>query len=196
VSSLNRLDGAGRVVDHKPALILGVDVITEEHPSAANLGILIDHELFHRYHYQVAGFSDDNAQHEVVWKGLWAEGLATYVSMKLNSPATMQDALFLPLDLVTRSKPILPRLISELSTRLDTVDPAYFSELFTYRGAHTNPPSRVGYFIGALAAQDLAIHRSLTELAHMQPSTVRPELAKALDHVRAAFEKNEAGAQH
>jgi hypothetical protein len=48
-------------------------VIAEDTPA---LRILIDHELFHRYHYQVAKFSDDNAKREVISKTLWAEGLA------------------------------------------------------------------------------------------------------------------------
>ena len=177
--SLNQLDGAGRVVDDQPALIFGADVIAKEH-SAADLGIFVDHELFHRYHSQVAGFSDDKGQQEVIWRALWAEGLATYVSMKLHPPASMQDALFVPKDLVKRSKPLLPRLIADLEPKLDQADPGFFSKFFLYRGRDATPPSRVGYYIGALAAEYMAERHSLSELAHMQAGAVRVELSQAL----------------
>lgn len=177
--SLNRLDGAGRVVDNQPSLIFGADAIAAEH-SPADLKIFVDHELFHRYHSQVAGFSDDKAQQEVIWRALWAEGLATYVSIKLNPPASMQDALFVPKDLVKRSQPLLSGLIVDLQPKLDQVDPDFFSEFFLYHGPAATPPSRVGYYIAALVAEDMARHHSLSALAHMQAGAVRTELSGAL----------------
>lgn len=179
VSSLNQMDGAGRVVDNKPALILGVDVIAVNH-TPASLAILVHHELFHRYHYQVAGFSDDKAERDVIWRSLWAEGLATYVSKQLNSPATMQDALFVPTDLVARARPMLKTLILGLEPKLDSIDADYFSQMFKYHGAAANPPSRVGYYIGALAAEKMAQRHSLLALAHLRANAVRQELGQAL----------------
>lgn len=180
--SLGQLDGAGRVVDHRPVLLFGVDVIADH---AQAMSILIDHELFHRYHYQVAKFSDDNAEREVVWKSSWAEGLATYVSMVLNAPASMQDALFVPKDLVKRARPMLGQLISELEPKLDQVDPVFFSRYFTYHGANATPPSRVGYYIGALAAQRMAKRYSLFQLAHLQADTVCPALQTVLPEINS-----------
>src|SRR5262249_27379393 len=126
MNSLGRLDGAGRIVNGQPSLILGVDVIASEQPKT--LGILIHHELFHRYHFQVAGFSDDKAENDVLWRTLWAEGLATYASMRLNPPASLPDALIIPSDLVQRSQPILAQLIAELEPSLDCLNPKLFSE--------------------------------------------------------------------
>ena len=179
--SLGQLDGAGRVVDRRPALLFGVDVIAEDTPA---LRILIDHELFHRYHYQVAKFSDDNADREVIWKTLWAEGLATYVSMALNTPASMQDALYVPKDLIERAKPMLSQLISELRPKLDQVDPDFFSRYFKYHWANATPPSRVGCFIGALAAQCMGQRYSLFQLAHLHASAVRPSLQKVIAEIK------------
>ncbi len=166
------------MVDGRPSLILGVDVIYGEKPEF--LGILIHHELFHRYHFQVARFSDDNAEHEVLWKGLWAEGLATYVSMKLNPPSSLQDALTPPEDLVMRSQPMLPDVVRELEPNLDRIDPELFSRFFAYRGPEANPPSRVGYYIGALVAKRMAKRHSLVGLAHMSANGVRRELGLQL----------------
>jgi hypothetical protein len=178
VHSLGRMDGGGRVIDGKPSLVFGVDVIASE--DAEKIGILIDHELFHRYHFQVAGFSDDKGSEEVLWRALWAEGLATYVSMKLNPPASMQDALVVPQDLVARSAPLLPELISELQPHLDEVNAELYAKFFSYQGADANPPSRVGYYIGALVAERLARHHSLPALAHMPAAEVRKALAAQL----------------
>jgi hypothetical protein len=176
------MDGAGRVLDGKPALILGVDVIASENPES--LGILIHHEIFHRYHFQVAGFSDDNAEQEVLWKGLWAEGLATYISMRLNPPASLQDALLVPKDLVKRSEPMLSDLVRELRPNIDRIDPELFSKFFNYRGPDATPPSRVGYYIGALVAQRMAQRHSLAGLAHMPASRVRAAVGVVLASIK------------
>ena len=176
--ALHRLDGAGRMVDGRPSLVLGVDMISDEKPESFD--ILIHHELFHRYHFQVAGFSDDNADREVLWRGLWVEGLATYVSMRLNPPASLQTALIAPEDLVERAQPMLADLVAELTPHLDEIDPERFRRFFTYRGPEAVPPSRAGYYIGALIAERLAKRHSLSTLAHMSADSVREELGTQL----------------
>lgn len=182
VPALGKLDGAGRVVNHVPSLIFGIDDIAAEF-SQATLPIFIDHELFHRYHYQVAGFSDDKGEHDILWRTLWAEGLATYVSKELNPSASMQDALILPKDLEQRARPQLPALIAKLTPQLDRVDGQGFYTFFDYHQPETAVPSRVGYYIGALAAERLAKQSSLFALAHMQAATVRAKLPRALADV-------------
>ena len=177
--SLGQLDGAGRIVNHGPALLLGVDRIAAEF-TPATLPIFIDHELFHRYHFQTAGFSDDQGQNETIWRCLWSEGLATYVSMALNPASTLQDALFLPKDLVTRAQPVLPSLVAQLYPKLDQVDPAVFSQFFSYHQPDGGVPSRAGYYIGALAAQRIAQRQSLLSLAHMSGAMVRVRLSQVL----------------
>ncbi len=182
--ALGKLDGAGRVVNHVPALLFGIDNIAAEFsPSTLPLSIFIDHELFHRYHYQVAGFSDDKGAQDIVWRTLWAEGLATYVSKALNPPASMQDALILPKDLEQRARPQLAALIAKLMPQLDRVDAGTFGEFFGYHPSATAVPSRVGYYIGALAAERLREHNSLYALAHMQAESVRAKLPQALAEI-------------
>ena len=182
--ALGKLDGAGRVVNHTPALLFGIDNIAAEFsPSTLPLSIFIDHELFHRYHYQVAGFSDDKAAQEILWRTLWAEGLATYVSKTLNPPANMQDALILPKDLEQRARPQLPALIAKFTPQLDEINPQTFDTFFGYHPSETAIPSRVGYYIGALAAERLRKHNSLFALAHMHAETVRAKLPRALAEI-------------
>ncbi len=182
VPSLGNLDGAGRIVDGQPALVFGVDSIASEFSAEPpELPIFMDHELFHRYHSQVSGFSDDKGQQEVLWRGLWAEGLATYGSMVLNPPATLQDALFLPRDLVSRASPIRSVLAKQLASRLDLADPDVFRQYFSYHAKDVDGvPPRSAYYIGALAAQQLAQHNTLQQLAHLQSEDVRQKLAETL----------------
>jgi hypothetical protein len=178
------LDGAGRIVNGNPALLLGIDNIAAEQFSSETLRIFIDHELFHRYHSQVAGFSDDNAQRETLWRALWAEGLATYTSQALNPPASMQDALMFPRDLVQRSQPQLSALIAQLIPQLDEVNPKLFATFFSYHKDDGGVPPRSGYYIGSLTAQRLAQQNSLFGLAHMQAPEVRTKLKQALSDIQ------------
>jgi hypothetical protein len=177
--SLGQLDGAGRVIDGKPSLLLGVDNIASEF-SPAILPIFLDHELFHRYHYQVAGFSDDNGDRELIWRALWAEGLATYVSISLNPPATLQDGLFVPRDLVKRADPILPSLAAEISPKLDEVDHQFFAKFFLYHPSTGSVPSRSGYYVGVRVVATLAKQLSLFDLAHLKSETVRSKIGDIL----------------
>ena len=181
--ALGKLDGAGRVINHAPALIFGVDNIAAEY-SPKTLPIFLDHEFFHRYHDQVAGFSDDRGEQEILWRAIWAEGLATYVSKMLNPSATMQDALILPKDLVQRAQPQISILVGRLLPMLDERDPEVFSVYFKFHSSETPVPPRVGYYLGALAAERLSEHYSLFALAHLPPETVRPALSQVLDKLR------------
>jgi hypothetical protein len=134
----------------------------------------------YRYHNHVAGFSDDKGNRELIWRALWAEGLATYVSTSLNPSATLQDGLFVPRDLVQKAGPILPALAAEISRKLDEVDEQFFAKFFLYHPSTGALPSRSGYYVGARIAEMLAKQRSLFELAHMQPETVRSEIGDIL----------------
>lgn len=170
--SLGKLDGAGRIIDHKPALLIGIDQAAEEY-SATTLPTFLTHELFHRYHQEVAGFSDDEEGRAPIWRALWAEGLATYVSMKLNPGVTLQDALILPKNLIELAQPHLPGLIADLLPLLDQTNHAVFAEFFQYHRSESAIPSRVGYYLGALVVQRLNRNFTLRELAHLQAPTVK-----------------------
>lgn len=51
-----------------------------------------------------------------------------------------------------------------------------------------NPPSRVGYYIGALVAQRMAKRHSLVELARMPAAGVRKELGARLAEIGSGLE--------
>jgi hypothetical protein len=179
------MDGAGRDVAGRPGLVLGVDTIAE-FETAASLPVFLSHELFHRYNFQTAGFSDDLGERDLIWRSLWAEGLPTYVSARLNPSNPLSDALIFPKDLEARAKPFVPQMASELLAAADRVDPATFAKFFEVEspGAkHLGWPPRSGYYVGYLVAQDLGRRGSLSKLAHMQGPALRAELGRSLERL-------------
>ena len=179
------MDGAGRDVAGHPALVLGVDMIAEFETSA-QLPVFLSHELFHRYNFQAAGFSDDLAERDVIWRSLWAEGLATYVSAKLNPSHPLSDALIFPRDLDSRAQPFIPQMAAELLAAADRVDPANFAKFFesgSTDAQHLGWPPRSGYYVGYLVAQDLGRRRTLAQLAHMRGPMLRAQIGRSLERL-------------
>lgn len=176
------MNGAGRIVAGHPALVLGVDTITK-FDTAASLPVLLSHELFHRYNFQATGFSDDLAERDLIWRSLWAEGLATYVSARLNPSNPLSDALVFPKDLEARARPFVTQMASELLAAADRVERATFAKFFEVQSPEAERqgwPPRSGYYVGYLVAQDLGRRHSLSQLAHMQGPALRAEIGRAL----------------
>ena len=168
--TLGQMDGAGRVVDGRPALVIGVGALQTESKSIS-LRVLINHELFHRYHYEVGGFSDDPADRQAIWRALWAEGLATYASKALTPGASTGEALMLPKDLEARAAPLRGRIAATLLAASDRIDPDVFRTYFTSGNPDVTRqglPWRSGYYIGYLVAERLAHRFSLAQLAHLR----------------------------
>ncbi|MGH6890353.1 MAG: DUF2268 domain-containing putative Zn-dependent protease [Rhizomicrobium sp.] len=182
--SLGSLDGAGRMVGGKPALALGIDTIANyENPKW--MPALIAHELFHRYNFQAAGFSDDPGDRQAIWRTLWAEGLATYVSGQLNPQASLGEVLFSS-DLAKRGPPLIGRLAAALRNN-DAPDPPLYARYFEGGGggeAGAEPiPQRSGYYVGYRVVQLLAKRRSFYELAHLKGPSLHREIDGALDEL-------------
>jgi uncharacterized protein YjaZ len=192
--TLGQLDGAGRVVGGRRALVLGVGGLAEEQKQIS-LPVLLAHEFFHRYHFEAAGFSDDLEDRQEIWRNLWAEGLATYVSKVLTPNATLADALMLPRDLEQQAKPLTARMATELLAALDGMDEATFRTYFT-----SNPnterhgiPRRAGYYVGYVVAQRLAARHTLAALAHLKGEALHREIEETL-HELAAGDHGASGA--
>ncbi len=180
--TFGQMDGAGRQVAGRPSLVLGVDTIAASE-TEAQLPVLLAHEMFHRYHFQAAGFSDDLAERDLIWRTLWTEGLATYVSARLNPDRPLADALLFPRDLEARAEPLTQVLAQEVRQSLDRVDPAVFDLYFLGGDANAKRlgrPSRAGYYLGYRVAERLGAHRSLSQLAHLKGPALRLEIGEAL----------------
>ena len=158
--SAGAFDGATRDVSGKEALMFGLDVIAHlKEP----LSPLFTHELFHVYHAERV----PNAPEAFYWQ-MWEEGLASYVSGKLNPG---ERACCLP-----PAPPIdaaLPKIVAGALERLDSEKPEDYRLFFLGSREALEIPQRSGYVLGERIAAAAGKTRSLEELADLQPVDVR-----------------------
>jgi hypothetical protein len=160
--SAGAFDGATRDVGRKTALMFGLDVIAR---LKEELSPLVVHELFHVYHGQVV--ADDP---ETFGWALWSEGLATYVSRRLNPNVPEQQACCLPPIAPVEAE--LPRLAAEALRLLDSKKREDYRRYFL-GGAELDIPSRSGYYLGYRIATEAGKTRTLEELTALTPAQVR-----------------------
>ena len=166
-------DGAIRQVGGRASLLFGIDVIARIH--GQQLTPLVVHELFHVHHDAVA----PNSSQQLYW-AIWKEGLATYVSRRLNPDVAETRVCCLPdVAAVTAA---MPMLISEVLSRLDSEQQADYARYLL--GGATDIPARSGYYLGYRVAAKLGESRSLAQLARLPPEVVRPLLESALRTLR------------
>jgi hypothetical protein len=160
--SAGAFDGATRDVSGHSALMFGLDVIARlgEKPPP-----LVVHELFHVYHAQAVAEEPDTFS----W-ALWSEGLATYVSRRLNPDVPEQQACCLPP--IGPAEAVRERLAMEALGLLDSEKPEDYARFFL-GGNPPDIPSRSGYYLGYRIASEAGKTRSLAELATMKPGEVR-----------------------
>jgi hypothetical protein len=174
VFSGGAFDGATREVSGKRALMFGLDVIARRNEELSPLFV---HELFHVYHGQVV----PDGPSTVSW-GLWEEGLATYVSRKLNPDTPEQKVCCLPpLDAMNED---LPRIAGDLLARLDSAEKSDYARFFL-GGQDLDIPARSGYYVGYLVAREAGKTHTLEQLAAMTPGDVRALEEKELRRLAA-----------
>lgn len=180
--SLFGFAGGLLVSDKNTGLYFGVDELARIYGSAGNLKIIIQHELFHQYHYQIAPeISNDRA----AWAFMWEEGLATYVSRRMNPGTTADQVLVTPDRLSELAQPHLPNLARRLLDHADSTNPNDYNDLFSIEQTPSGIPARSGYFVGYRVAEKLAATRTLVELVHLRGS----ELKRAVLSVLAELQK-------
>jgi hypothetical protein len=165
-------------------LFVGLDGIVHYHGAGANLAVLLSHELFHCEHAQRSP-SVALQDPERIYKILWAEGLATYVSERMNPKASRLDVLLDGKRLDAEGDAYVPAWAKALSDSLDSTAPADQARFFSagYEGAW---PPRGGYLVGLLIARRLGRTRSLAALAALPAPQVRTLMAAELARLAKA----------
>ena len=165
--SAGAFDGGTRDVSGKDALMFGLDEIARlKEP----LSPLFTHELFHVYHAERI----PNAPEALYWQ-IWEEGLASYVSAKLNPG---EAACCLP-----PAAPIdaaLPKIVAGMLAQLDSEKPEDYRRYLLGAKGTLDIPQRSGYLLGERIAAEAGKARSLEELAEMQPAEVRKVVESGL----------------
>ena len=164
----------------KPQMRFGVDAISAMHP-ARELPPFFQHELFHIYQTQQVGAANVPADAtQPLWWALWNEGLATYVSWKLNPTLTAPEIFWSPRDLEAQLQPKVAQAAQLLLPQLDGNE----GYNLWFMGGSNPPglPSRSGYYLGYLMAKQLD-HGDLAALARMPPEQVAVEARKFLEEL-------------
>lgn len=161
----------------KPRMRFGVEMISLLHP-ARELPPFFQHELFHIYQAQQMGADVPSDETQPVSWALWGEGLATYVSWKLNPTLTAPEIFWIPRDMEAQMQPKLADAARLMLADLDGHEG--YNRWFT--GGENPPglPSRSGYYLGYLMAKQLD-RGDLAALARMPTKQVAVEARKFLE---------------
>jgi hypothetical protein len=184
--SLFRFDG--KIPHDNPhLLLLGLDGLAKFHGANARLSVILSHELFHVYHFQVNPLPrniDDVALYRLVWQ----EGLATYVSKQLNPDASLADVLLDP-RLAQEGPKYVPVVARDLLTQLESVDDATTAMYLSYwRGGRI--PGRMGYLIGYEIARRMATTKSVRDLALLRGQTLLRLLRREMQNLATGESEN------
>jgi hypothetical protein len=181
--SFLRFDGHGKTdTEGQWHMLFGVDAISLEH-GPQDMPVVFAHELFHIYHHQLMG-SKARGIDNTVWWAMWEEGLATYVSGRLNPGFDAQQLLVFPQDIIQRMH------VPGATARAAKLMLADFDKSggFWFDTARSSPglPPRAGYYMGYLMASELGRDHSLDWLAHLPPDQVKRQARAFLEaHAKA-----------
>jgi len=169
--SLFGFDGHLQPWQGKLPLFIGIDGIVRYHGADANLSVFLDHESFHLYQAQVL---PDLIMHDAppVYGSLWSEGIATYVSERLNPEATLLQVLLDDRKLAQLDDASVRDFAAGLSKVLDSVAPEDSTRYFS--AGHKGPePARGGYLVGLLLARRIGRDLPLAQLPRIPTHKVR-----------------------
>jgi hypothetical protein len=184
--SLFRFDG--KIPHDNPhLLLLGLDGLAKFHGADTRLSVILSHELFHVYHFQVNPLPrniDDIALYRLVWQ----EGLATYVSKELNPDASLADILLDP-RLAQEGPRYIPVVARDLVKQLESEDDATAARYLSYwRGGQI--PARMGYLIGYEIARKVAAIKSVHELALLRGQTLLNLVRREMQNLATGESEN------
>jgi hypothetical protein len=183
--SLGEMDAGPRELNGRTYLIFGADQMTRLHGNGDEAAFF-HHELFHIYHSaQMPDCADTG-----LWRGLWKEGLATYVSKVLNPRATDQEMLLdFPAGSADRIRGQLHASFAQLEQVLDSTDPQQRANLFQMNGrSEGGLQPRRGYLLGYLIAEELGKTRSPAQLAKLSCTDARQQIGAAVSTLKLRHE--------
>ncbi|MFO0565208.1 MAG: hypothetical protein U0263_06075 [Polyangiaceae bacterium] len=184
--SIDAFDGAVRKVDGKTALLFGIDKIALLHGKDANLAALFHHELFHLHHPTLCALPEPKPEGpNGLWPPLWTEGLAVYVSQRLNPKATLGE-LTLSAELVRATDERMALIAGELLQKLDDAREEDFRDFFLGAGQRPEIPKRSAYYVGYRVAASLARQMSFDRLVRLCGDELRTAIERELLRLKSA----------
>jgi hypothetical protein len=180
--SLMLFDGHPDTFEGKNYLFFGGDMIAMVH-GPADMPAFFDHEIFHLYHRRVLGSAAPEGD-KPAWWSMWVEGLATYVSQRMNPALDAQHVLWFPTDIVARMGNEGARGARLLRADMEKTGPEA-DRWFSAGQSVAGLPQRAGYYYGYLFAKSVGTHRLLAELARLKPADVHRQEIKFLNSLAA-----------
>lgn len=150
------------------ALFIGLDGVVR---FGASLPVLLAHECFHLYHYQVNP-TLILPEGDTAWINLWKEGLAVHAGAVLNPEADARTVMMGDAVLAGADAALLRRLAAAILPVLDERGGPTHRRFFDYDGDGTLP-ARGGYLLGVVVARRLAAGRDLATLARIPAAEAR-----------------------
>jgi hypothetical protein len=160
----------------KSRMRFGVEMISLLHPQR-ELPAFFHHELMHIYQAQQVGAAVPTDSEQPVSWALWNEGLATYVSWKLNPSLTAPEIFWIPRDMEAQMRAHLAEAARLMLTDLDGHEG--YGRWFMADSSPPGLPVRAGYYLGYLMAKQLD-RGDLAALARMSPQQVKVEARRFL----------------
>lgn len=180
--SFGNMDGSAAIVNGQHRIIFAPDVIPRYH-KLTELKILIDHETFHIYHHQATQvFGADEEAIPTIEAALWSEGLATFVSWRMNPEVSLDIALLQP-GIPGGARAHMPAIATELLAHLDERDDSTFGRYFEAGKQPAGYPPRAGYYVGVLICESLAHRHSLRQLAHLKGPALHDAIVSELQRL-------------
>jgi len=165
--SFGHMDGSAARVNGEHRILFAPDVIPRLHRTE-DLKVLIDHETFHIYHHQAtAEFGATEEAVPTILNALWTEGLATFVSWRMNPNKSLDIAMLQP-GIPEGAQPHLAAIASDMIRHADEHDEPIYGRYFMGNRQPEGYPPRSGYYVGMLIAERLSRHYSLSQLAHLK----------------------------
>ena len=175
IHSLGGSNGALLPVDDRTVFYLGLDMMVL-HNRYKDQRPFFHHEFFHGYHLQ--HFTPDSR----LFNYLWMEGLAVFISRRLNPDATLEQLQLSP-QMVAECNADLERLVRTLEADLTSTETAVRRQYFYLDAPSSGLPNRCGYYLGLLLVEEVARSRSLEEVISMQSDEVLVALREAIPNI-------------
>jgi Predicted Zn-dependent protease (DUF2268) len=156
--------------DHPDSLLVGLDGLARFHGSQVPLSVILSHEFFHLYHFQVNPLPR-NPDEIPLYRLLWQEGLAVYASRQLNPSASLADVLLDP-RLANQGPAAIPSEAKRLLTCLDSQEDDVAVH-FLAKSEGGTAPGRIGYLIGYEIVTRLAEKSPLSSLVRLRDPGLR-----------------------
>lgn len=175
--SLGEMDGGTRTLNGETVLIFGADGMAKFHSFGDERAFFL-HELFHVYHQSHFGPCNE------IWCDAWREGLAVYASEQLVPEASPIELLIdYPIGTLARVDSQLLTALIHLQDVGNCSDQNIYSALFQTSQDETSLPPRRGYYLGYLIAKEAGQELTVSQLAALSASEVRPIFERSIHNL-------------